>query len=320
MDRCPSCQSRWVYRRPVPWFARFAKTLTRWRPYCCGACGWRGWRPQPTARPARDRRADGTVCDLEPSSGLQPIAGIDVNTARHHDPSRSPALDLGDVTALQARRFIARVLEEQGLNSAGLARQTRLWRAAPWSLPAFALGMMLAFALFSGGDRVRPRESRTAAGDRPDLETIGRDPSVDEAEDAEESGPVPSRQPRRADARPGPLSRPTLARASGFDRPTARRGEASTRSTVVMTAARATRTTPPRYRGSLVIYSYPPGARVSVDGRRVGITPLALKNIRVGSRVVRVEAGGYEPWSAAARVVADRQTRVTAELSRGSSQ
>lgn len=247
---------------------------------------------------------------------------MDLSTARHHDPLRSPVFDLADVTTLQARRFIARVLEEQGLNPAGFARQTRLWRGAAWSLPAFALGLMLAFVLFSGGDRARLRESRSAAGHRPDLDTIGRDPSVDEAEDPEESGPVPLRQPGPAleEAQPRALSRPTLARASEFDRRTARRGEASTRSTVVMAAARSAPTTPPRYRGSLVIYSYPPGARVSLDGRRVGITPLALKNISVGSRVVRVEAGGYEPWSAAARVVANRQTRVTAELSRESSQ
>lgn len=314
MDRCPSCHSRWVYRRPVPWFARFAKALTRWRPYRCGACGWRGWRPQPAARPARNRRADGTVCDLEPSAGLQPIARMDSNTARHHDPPpHSSVPDDGDVTTLQARRFIVRVLEEQGLPT-GLARQTRRWRAAPWSLPAFALGMVLGFVLFSGSDRVRLRESRSAADLRPDLESIGHDPSIEEAEDSEEPGPARLRQPGPAleNARPGPLSSPAISRASGFDQPAPRRGDASTRSRVVTAAARST----PGYRGSLVIYSYPPGAQVSLDGRSVGTTPLALKNIRVGSRVVRVEAGGYERWSVAARVVANQQTRVTAELSR----
>ena len=243
---------------------------------------------------------------------------MDLGTARPQDPPPHRALhDDGDVTSLQARRFIAKVLEDQGLNPAGLGRQMRLWRAAPWSLSAFALGMMLGFVLFSGSDRVPLRESRGAPGVRPHLESIGQDPSLEETEGPEESGPLRRQGPALENGQqPGPLSNPARLRASGFDRPTARRAEAPTPSTVVKAARRST----PRYRGSLVIYSYPPGAQVSLDGRSVGTTPLALTNVRVGSRVLRVEAGGYERWSVAARVVANQQTRVTAELSRQSGQ
>jgi hypothetical protein len=68
----------------------------------------------------------------------------------------------------------------------------------------------------------------------------------------------------------------------------------------------------------LAIDSDPPGAVVSVDGRVVGSTPVLLKDVPAGSCVVRVESSGYELWSAAARVVANKETRVTATLQRGS--
>jgi hypothetical protein len=44
VDRCPSCQSRWVRRRDVSSFERIAMRLTSKEPYLCDSCGWRGWR------------------------------------------------------------------------------------------------------------------------------------------------------------------------------------------------------------------------------------------------------------------------------------
>jgi hypothetical protein len=70
------------------------------------------------------------------------------------------------------------------------------------------------------------------------------------------------------------------------------------------------------FRGSLMLYSGPPGARAFVDGRAVGSTPVVLSGLPVGSRVVRLEADGYQTWSAAIRVIANQQTRVTATLYR----
>jgi hypothetical protein len=57
---------------------------------------------------------------------------------------------------------------------------------------------------------------------------------------------------------------------------------------------------------------------VTIDGQAIGTTPLVLKDVRAGSRVVRIESSGYEKWSAATRVVADKETRVNATLQRGS--
>src|SRR6185503_8035061 len=68
------------------------------------------------------------------------------------------------------------------------------------------------------------------------------------------------------------------------------------------------------FRGSLVVNSRPPGARVFLNGRNVGQTPLVLKNQPAGSRAIRVALDGYEPWSGAVQVVADTETRLRAEL------
>ena len=81
-------------------------------------------------------------------------------------------------------------------------------------------------------------------------------------------------------------------------------------------AARTSRATAASYRGSLAIRSAPQGARVFVNGALVGSTPLVLDNLPVGSRAVRIEADGYEGWSASTRIVANQQTRLSATLAR----
>jgi len=68
------------------------------------------------------------------------------------------------------------------------------------------------------------------------------------------------------------------------------------------------------FRGSLVVNSRPSGARVFLNGRNVGQTPLVLRNQTAGSRAVRVALDGYEPWSSAVQVVADTETQLRAEL------
>jgi len=73
---------------------------------------------------------------------------------------------------------------------------------------------------------------------------------------------------------------------------------------------------PAGFQGALVIDSEPSGARVFLNGAPAGSTPLILEGVPVGSRVVRVEADAYVPWSSAVRVVANEQTRVLATLRR----
>ena len=69
-----------------------------------------------------------------------------------------------------------------------------------------------------------------------------------------------------------------------------------------------------RSRGSVAIDSIPPGARVLVDGRLVGSTPLVLEDVPAGTRLVRVEADGYPVWAWTVRVVANQRSRVTVKL------
>jgi hypothetical protein len=66
--------------------------------------------------------------------------------------------------------------------------------------------------------------------------------------------------------------------------------------------------------GTLEVQSDPPGAAVFIDRERVGNTPLQLRKLRAGSHVIGVEREGYERWTVALRVVADRVTRVDATL------
>ena len=71
-----------------------------------------------------------------------------------------------------------------------------------------------------------------------------------------------------------------------------------------------------RFVGGLAIDSRPPGAKVYIDGKLVGNTPLALGDVRAGEHVVRIEQEGYRRWSSSVRVVAAEQNRVTASLER----
>ena len=74
-----------------------------------------------------------------------------------------------------------------------------------------------------------------------------------------------------------------------------------------------------KYRGSLAVNSAPKGATVLVNGVPVGTTPLLLKDLPVGSRVVRLELDGYERWSSAVRVVANQRVLTSVDLQPSSS-
>jgi hypothetical protein len=55
---------------------------------------------------------------------------------------------------------------------------------------------------------------------------------------------------------------------------------------------------------------------VSIDGRAVGVTPLRVPDIRIGTRIVRLELPEYRIWSSTARVAAGEEARVTGSLER----
>jgi hypothetical protein len=84
------------------------------------------------------------------------------------------------------------------------------------------------------------------------------------------------------------------------------------------TARAATRSATPgtagRFAGSLSVESRPAGARVFVDGRLMGTTPVRLPDVGAGEHAIRLERDGYQRWTSSVRVVANERNRVTASL------
>jgi TonB family protein len=62
------------------------------------------------------------------------------------------------------------------------------------------------------------------------------------------------------------------------------------------------------------IRSEPPGARVVVDGRELGVTPLDRVRVESGSRVVRLVLDGFVPWEDTFRARSGRTETIEAVL------
>jgi len=295
MDRCPSCsQSRWVYHRSVP-FTEFVTSLTGWHPFECLSCGWRGWRPL---------RTGSTIAFRYPL--LQFLGNVRSRASRASGRIRV----LGSALVLRRRPQT-------------LTRTSALTRAVLWMIPAFALGVLLGALLLSAAAPRPDPETLQASDGLAALQPVARvlppDDRTPEAVRAVESHepaivPMALEEPR---ADPPPAE---SAATSGSATPASPRETAGTPPTAPGANAVRSTAASPRYRGSLVIDSDPRGARVSLNGQFVGSTPILLENLPAGSCVVRVESDGYEPWSTAARVIANRKNRVSAALQRGSNQ
>jgi serine/threonine-protein kinase len=67
---------------------------------------------------------------------------------------------------------------------------------------------------------------------------------------------------------------------------------------------------------SLSIETRPPGARVRVDGRDVGVTPLTVTPLAVGSHSVELQLRGYRQWSSTVTLAAGQRRRLAASLER----
>ena len=68
--------------------------------------------------------------------------------------------------------------------------------------------------------------------------------------------------------------------------------------------------TPGSFVGGLFIDSRPQGASVLLDGHAVGLTPLRLSEVPVGTHILRLELVGKKPWSSSTRVVSGEIARV----------
>jgi hypothetical protein len=68
--------------------------------------------------------------------------------------------------------------------------------------------------------------------------------------------------------------------------------------------------------GGLNVQSRPAGARVFVNNRLAGSTPIAIPGLPAGPATVRIEMDGYRVWTTKVHVNAGEQTRVAASLER----
>jgi hypothetical protein len=71
---------------------------------------------------------------------------------------------------------------------------------------------------------------------------------------------------------------------------------------------------PTQFEGSLAVDSTPARARVFINGEAVGLTPVVLASLPVGSRAIRVEADDHAPWWSVVQVVAHQETSVRVTL------
>jgi hypothetical protein len=69
--------------------------------------------------------------------------------------------------------------------------------------------------------------------------------------------------------------------------------------------------------GALYVVSRPMGARVTVDGRLVGVTPLLLTDVSSGSHTIEMQADGHKPWQTTVQVKVGERTRVAGSLEEG---
>ena len=68
--------------------------------------------------------------------------------------------------------------------------------------------------------------------------------------------------------------------------------------------------------GEIFVDSRPQGARVLIDGKLQGVTPLRLTNQAAGSYAVRLELIDHQPWTVTTRVTPGSVARVTGSLER----
>ncbi len=64
------------------------------------------------------------------------------------------------------------------------------------------------------------------------------------------------------------------------------------------------------------IESRPPAARVLLDGKDVGVTPIAITHVVPGAHTVELRLAGFRPWSASVTVAKGERKRLTASLER----
>lgn len=167
--------------------------------------------------------------------------------------------------------------------------------STPASSPVNAVAPTAASA--TSGVREGEQPARTDAS-RPSAPAVAAPRTADAA-------------PRTADAAPNRDTQPALPRgtiaAGGSNAAGARRTAAPNAVSPVQSAP---------VTGGLEVASRPAGARVFLDGKFVGRTPVALTTVSAGEHAIRLRRAGYRQWSSLVRVASGSRQRVTASMER----
>lgn len=328
MLRCSSCdESRWVHVR-FGLLAADLERLTGWTPYWCQACARRGWhhsRPTPLAFDALRRLFHRRFPPrLSPGHLVRTVWRNRFAVSMRNGRLLATAGGLVSVFALGlwmgALLFSGPTIgaDRESLAAAAEIAPKPIAPGVPDKMPV---------------ESEPARETRPAAtprvGDSLPAVTApvsGVRPAVTPAGEARGAFTAPAGRVRPAvtpTVPTKPVTRATTTRdqrepqrTAATVKPVPRAPEADAPTSAVRAGATASAAPLPRFRGSLAIRSEPRGALVTVDGRVVGPTPIVLKGVRAGSRVIRIESEGYERWSSAARVVANKETAIVATLQR----
>jgi hypothetical protein len=272
--------------------------------------------------------ADASVTSSAGSTGLKSTPGHLLNFTVHERiwiPSTSPARlhasarrELFESLTAQVRIFRARVARMPDVPM-WIGQIRNLRRLPANTTLSFAGGiatgvLIMWFATARPSTIVPP--ATPAPAQEPAVSAMGLPASLLDAHSAQENVRARSTSQPPASAPPVVTSGRRKNVVNQRARPSrAQPTPAATRKSAASSPLAARNNTSPGfYRGSLVLRSAPEGARVFVNGALVGSTPLVLENLPVGSRAVRIEADGYQHWTASPRVVANKETHLSATL------
>jgi serine/threonine-protein kinase len=203
--------------------------------------------------------------------------------------------------------------------------RSHVWPIAAALLVGVAFGFAGGYRFGSAQDPGAPLDGNQAAAINPSPTTPIAPPAA--AAPPREATEVAVETPRAADA---PSERttsgqaatapPTVQQPGVAPRAPARATTPPTPQARPRSATRATTAAPSgtagRFVGRLNVESRPEAARVFLDGRLIGTTPLVVASVPAGEHAIRIELDGYRRWSSSIRIVAAEQNRVTASLER----
>jgi serine/threonine protein kinase len=97
--------------------------------------------------------------------------------------------------------------------------------------------------------------------------------------------------------------------------PAARGSATQSRGTSAQPGARPTPPLAPvTFVGSIYVDSRPRGAKVFIDGKEAGTTPLKKPELSIGAHVIRLELKDHHTWTSSVRITSGEEQRVTGSL------